>query len=248
MRLPLVLLMLQGTTCAAADAPLLLTFIDKPPYYQLNAGNKPGGFLLEHALRVLDKAGIRARAELRPNLRALLEIEHPTEPACSVGWFKTAERERYGRFSDALFRDPPVMLATRSDALARFKPYGSAAALLAEPALTPGTIMGYGYGPYLDELLRVRGTRVDNTAQTMQQNLAKAGYGRVDYVLVDQAEFSWWRKQPGLRNLALAGINLPDIPAGNTRYLLCNKLVPDAMLQRINQAIAALPKPVAPGN
>ncbi|SMC29973.1 extracellular solute-binding protein, family 3 [Andreprevotia lacus DSM 23236] len=245
--LPLLAALLAAGHAIASDGVLLITFIDKPPYYYLSAsGNKPGGFLLTHAQRVFEQAGIRTRVEPRPSMRALVEIEHATQPVCSVGWFRNAERERFGRFSEPLFRDPPMIVATRSDRLARFKPYAGAGALVADPALVPGTVAGFAYGSYLDELLRQRSGHIDATAQTMQQNLAKVGLGRVDYAFVDQAEFSWWRRQAGLRGLPLAGLNLPDLPAGNLRYLLCSKQVDDVTMQRINRAIAALPKPQAP--
>ena len=232
----------------AGKVPLLVTYIDKPPYYyQPGAATPPTGFLLNYVVRVLDQAGIAAHYELRPAVRALAEIEHASSPLCSVGWFKTAERERYGNYSAPLYRDPPMMLVTRPESLRKLKPFASAASLVNDPTLQPGTVAGFTYGAYLDGLLRGRSARIDASAQTLQQNLAKVIFGRVDYIFMDQAELHYWSRQPGLQGHPVASLSLPDLPAGNLRYLLCSKQVDDATLQRINRAIASLPKPMPPG-
>ena len=63
--MPICLLSL-GLTGVAQSAPLMLTYIDKPPYYYTENG-QPQGFLLLRVRAMLDRAGIAPCRNSPPN-------------------------------------------------------------------------------------------------------------------------------------------------------------------------------------
>ncbi|UXY15095.1 transporter substrate-binding domain-containing protein [Chitiniphilus purpureus] len=238
MRKTALLLFLPLGLTRAEEAPLLLTYPDKPPFYYTDSQGRPAGFLLRQTQAMLSAAGIAARYEFRPPKRALQEIGYGGQPMCSIGWFKTPERLRLGWFSNALYRDPPMLVVTRSTLVEQLRRHGNAARLLTDPKLMPGLIASFAYGTYLDGLLAARGAQVDRSAQNPAQNLAMVARGRVDYAFFDPSEFDYWQRQPILRQYNVAALPLPDLPAGNARHLLCSHQVPATLLDRLNQAIA----------
>src|SRR5690606_3099630 len=98
--------------CLAAD-PLPVYYIEKPPYYHSIAG-EPTGFLLERTRAIFSDAQIPLRFEARPAKRILLEMEQNREPICSIGWFRTPQREAFALFSLAIYRDETMTVLTRA--------------------------------------------------------------------------------------------------------------------------------------
>ena len=60
---------------------------------------------------------------------------------------------------------------------------------------------------------------------------------RVDYMIMAEEEAKDLLSQPDFADAGLAVYHLANPPAGEYRYLMCSKSVPDALMQRINQAI-----------
>src|SRR5690606_34791512 len=102
----LLALLCLPLACLAAE-PLAVYYIEKPPYYHSIAG-EPTGFLLERTRAIFSDAQIALRFEARPAKRILLEMEQNREPICSIGWFRTPQREAFALFSLAIYRDEPM--------------------------------------------------------------------------------------------------------------------------------------------
>jgi hypothetical protein len=66
------------------------------------------------------------------------------------------------------------------------------------------------------------------------------GARRVDYMLIDQEDLGWLRKDPEFAPLPLVRIEFADMPRGELRYLACSRQVPAATMDRLNQAIREL--------
>ncbi len=62
---------------------------------------------------------------------------------------------------------------------------------------------------------------------------------RVDYMIMAEEEAKDLLAQPDFADAGLAIYHLANPPAGEYRYLMCSKSVPDAVIARINQAITA---------
>ncbi|MBS7690676.1 hypothetical protein I0E98_10210 [Pseudomonas lalucatii] len=126
---------------SAAAEPVTVFYIEKPPYYHSEQG-EPTGFLLERTRAIFSKAGVGVHFEARPAKRIQMEFQLGREPACSVGWFKTAQRSRYAWFSRAIHRDAPMVVLTRNTLREQIKAYASLTALLSSP-LRLGLIDGF---------------------------------------------------------------------------------------------------------
>ncbi|MCP5268410.1 MAG: transporter substrate-binding domain-containing protein [Zoogloeaceae bacterium] len=230
------IVLLAPRSAAAADS-LLLTYIEKPPYYFTDAQGEARGFLLERAVRVMAESRIAYRLESRPAARVLHEIRSEKEVTCSLGWFRTLERESFARFSRPLYHDKPsiaVLHAGRPEMAlkqARFSDF------LAKPGLRVGAVAGYSYGEEFDRQLLALGSRVDR-APTPMSNLAKLVAGRVDLVLANQEELDDLLAQSPEMARQLIQLPLLDPPPGKPRYLMCSRQVSAAQLERIDQAIS----------
>lgn len=222
------------SSVAWADAPLLVTYPERPPYYYTEAG-VPQGTLLLMAWRIFEEAGIPVALSSRPPARVLNEVAQGSPPSCSIGWFKNAERERFGRFSLPFFHDRPLRLVVHSDRLADFRRFPSLSDVLASrPRI--GIVAGFSYGLMHEQLLGAARERVDRVEQLMRMVAA----GRIDLALVNEMEFEYFKEREGVGRLPLQTLSFPDAPAGNARHVICSRSVPPATLERIDQAIRRL--------
>ena len=96
--------------------PIQVVVLDRPPYYVVHDG-KPSGFLLLRAKRFIEAAKIPVGAYATyPPRRILAMIRRNEGRFCSVGWFRTAERENYARYSSPIHVDRPHIVLAHPDA------------------------------------------------------------------------------------------------------------------------------------
>ncbi|WP_439859684.1 substrate-binding periplasmic protein [Pseudomonas sp. MBLB4136] len=223
------------TALAAAAEPLPVYYIEKPPYYHSEQG-EPAGFLLERAQAIFKEAGITIRLQSRPSKRIQMKLALEREAACSIGWFKTEQRSAYAWFSRPIYRDRPMVVLTRTDLASQVKAHENFAALLKSP-LRLGLIDGYSYGE-LDALLAQAEHSSITAAPT--HNVLMLAAKRIDYTLVDEREIPYILAEADMYDARVTQLGMPDLPAGQLRYLMCSKGVDRALRERIDQAILAL--------
>lgn len=223
---------------AGTDTPLPLLVFNRPPYYSLQNGKPAGGFLLDIALAVLDRAGIVPVVREMPPSRILMAIRTTDADACAVGWVKTPEREKAVWFSLPLYHNAPLGVAVTTAKVRRL-PDALRLGDLQKNEWNWGLRLGFSYGPAIDAAFaalpenRVR--RFSDTAQ-MLRLLVK---GRVDALLIEPEELTWLLdREPGLAGKVRL-LPLADAPPGATRHILCGPAVDPAVLSRIDAAITA---------
>lgn len=227
---------------ALAQPPLAVEYRDKPPYTYTQDG-KPAGFLMERTMQLLKRAGIDARFAEVPIRRTLLNLQGNTQALCSPGLYKTPEREAYARFSLPIHRDRPHVVLAHGSVAAQIRSLTRVSQLFADPTLQPGLLDGVSYGVQLDQALAAA-ARTPLRAQLSPLQLARmVGARRVDYMLIDQEDLAWLRKDPDFTGLPLVRVDFPDMPRGELRYLACSQQVPPQVMGRINQAIRDLAEP-----
>ena len=60
--------------------------------------------------------------------------------------------------------------------------------------------------------------------------------GRASFTLVDRHDWDWARThEPAVRGAV--PVQFPDMPPGQTRYIVCSKDVPQSVMARINHGI-----------
>ncbi|MEN9866090.1 MAG: hypothetical protein RL748_1680, partial [Pseudomonadota bacterium] len=231
-----LLLALAGS---ASAEPLIVSYIEKPPYYYTE-NNEAKGFLVKKAQQIFEQAGVPIQYVSRPAKRVLLEIELNLHPTCSIGWFKSPERANFARFSNAIHQDQPMAVLAAWGQAAELRKYATLRELTLNPKLRLGVVAGFSYGPYIDLLTRDMKDNIERSSSTPIFNLKKLAINRIDYTLIDVQELDYLSQQADIDLKRLTPINFIDIPQGNFRYLMCSKKVSDEVMGRLNSAIKAL--------
>lgn len=236
------LLFLTAASCAGAapaTPPLTIEYRDKPPY-SYTVDGKATGFLIERTDKLLRHAGVAARYAEVPIRRTLQHLQANQTALCTPGLYKNAEREAFARFSLPLHRDRPHVVLAHADVAARIRALPHVAQLFSDASLQPGQLDGVSYGTRLDQLLATA-ARPPIRAQLAPLQLARmVGVRRVDFMLIDEEDLGWLRKDPEFTPLPLVRIEFADMPRGELRYLACSQQVAPQTLDRINQAIREL--------
>lgn len=237
------LLALTAAACCTgatlAQAPLNIEYRDKPPYSYTVEG-KPVGFLMERTARLLKRAGIEARYAEVPIRRTLQHLQANQGALCSPGLYKNAEREEFARFSLPIHRDRPHVVLAHADVVARVRAIPRIAQLFSDASLQPGLLDGVSYGQRLDQLLAAAAKPPIRAQLTPLQLARMVGVRRVDYMLIDEEDLGWLRKDAEFTPLPLVRVEFADMPRGELRYLACSQQVTLQTLDKLNQAIREL--------
>lgn len=225
------------TTAPSETAPLALLVFERPPYYVLDGNGAFAGLVAGPTAEAMTRAGIPFVWErMQPNghLRA---VEADRAPICAVGWFRTAEREAYARFTDPVYRDAPIAVLTRADNGA-VTAHDSLRSLLGAPGLRLGTKLGYAFGAEVDAMIHDLAPPLITASQD-DAGLARMLLGqRFDYMLLGFEEADTLIEAFGAAGQDLLAMTMPDAPKGNTRHLLCSQSVDPAVIERFNAALA----------
>jgi len=213
-----------------------LHYQDRPPYSEGAPDGNVRGLLAEPAARAFARAGIAFAWVRTPGQRQLALIQSGDGPDCGIGWFRNAEREALGRFTRAIYQDQPFMGLARRDVTA----FGNRPlAVLLDDAAQPLLVKdGYSYGPVLDALIARNPSHVRRTAAESAQMVRMIDAARAGWMIVAPEEAgALLAALPGATD-RLRLVPLPDAPAGPTRHVYCNRSLPDAMIERLDRAIA----------
>jgi uncharacterized protein (TIGR02285 family) len=228
-----VFLYILPTSAAIAKSSLEVMYHERPPYYVSKKTGGIGGIIGDIATSILTKAHIRFHFRQVPASRQLNEIKLNRKQNCALGWFKTAQRQTFAKYSDPIYRDKPVvMLVRKSDP--KTAAISSLRDLTGKPQLRMGAKLGYSYGPVIDELASVLKTNVVTAPQDNAGMVRMLAGKRFDYF------FAAAEEAPEIINKSthnIAVIALSDAPPGNKRYIICSFRVGDQLMHKINAAI-----------
>lgn len=229
-----------GAALAHAQAhPLVIEYRDKPPYSHTVDG-RPAGFLMERTARLLKRAGVDARYVEVPIRRTLQHLQANQAALCSPGLYKNPEREAFARFSLPIHRDKPHVVLAHASVAVQIRAMARIGQLLTDASLQPGAMDGVSYGQQLDQLLAAAPKPPVKAQLTPLQLARMVGAKRVDYMLIDEEDLGWLRKDPDFTPLPLVRIEFADMPRGELRYLACSQQVTPQTVDKLNQAIRDL--------
>ncbi|MGA6104087.1 hypothetical protein ABS648_08880 [Pseudomonas solani] len=228
----LALLLVAGI--AQADPPLRLSFIANSTLFHEDDGGR------DEIARLFASAGVATEVVTLPAKRIVWQMQYEPGPHCSVGWIRTREREGFARFSLPI--RPPLYLevVTNRRALPQVSRYASLRALMAAPGLRLGVSDGFSYGEELDRRIADMGEAALPNSQAPINQLRLLASNRFDYTLADPYDFRWAMSHPSYAHRELVSLVFPDMPPGRPRHLMCSRSVPEATVQRIDQAIRAM--------
>ena len=220
---------------AMAETPLKLQVVQRPPYLIVEPGGAFSGLSVEPARAAFNKAGIAVTWEQVPALRQLQRLKDNKERVCSVGWYKTAEREQFAKFTASVSQD------SRWAALANklFHPPkdGSVHAIVTDPDASILLKNGYVYGTYLDKAFAAMQARRVETNSDMQQVFQMIARGRAQITFAPLEEIKYYLNQKLVGVSDVRIIEFPEMPEGYKRYLMCSKLVEDEVIRKFNAAL-----------
>ncbi|HOO46364.1 MAG TPA: transporter substrate-binding domain-containing protein [Deltaproteobacteria bacterium] len=218
---------------------LTVSYMNRPPYYYTEDGTARG-FLVELTKKILDDAGIDVTfRELPPN-RIMHEIQKRDHAHCSIGWFRTPEREQFAKFSLPIYRNRPIVVVTTRENNYLFTGYSTLHQLFTDRSLVMGNISSFTYGSYIDRLmkdLRPATHEISTSRGTLPALIKKK---RVHYLLSAPEEVETLIHGEGLRSEDFMTIVMSDIPEGNKRYLMFSMSVSDDTITRINASMVKI--------
>lgn len=129
-----------------------LHYHERPPYFAQLLSKDVHGVVATPAKRAFDKAQIDFKWQETPPKRQLQLVRYNSGKDCLVGWFKNAERARFGKFTLPIYQDDPTIALARADNPA-IRPKHTLKKLLTTPDLTVLRKDGYSYGQYIDKHL-----------------------------------------------------------------------------------------------
>lgn len=228
----------------ATAAPITVAWREKPPYYYTEDGVEKG-FMLAYGKEVFAAAGIDARFVREPQKRIWANFEMHKPNYCSLSWYRLPEREAIAQFTVPIYSDPPHTILVASTAAAKVQAHPSLASLMADPELTLGVVDGVSYGAELDERIAKSSNQTMRRTVTTTNMMQMLAANRFSYMLADRND--WGYMHSHFKELAnVTQYDVPDLPPGLKRHIVCSRDTPAAIIERLNQAIRTLPKPAAP--
>jgi len=227
-----------STTAQASEASVQVLYSERPPYMMASPDGGPSGLTGTPGTRAFKLAGIPTRWLALPTNRQLLVVRDGSTPSCAIGWFRTPEREQYAKFTRAIYHDKVWTVLARSS-LAD-KGDTSLQELMQRKDVRILVKDNYSYGSELDKLLARRNTVIAvSTAPTMKM-VQSISLGAADMMFVSEEEGAYiLEHHPAEQTRQLRLLRFKDMPRGPERHIMCSKTVPDALIARLNQAIAS---------
>ena len=222
----------------ALAAELVVYYEERPPLMS-RAGDQLVGMQGAPAMAALQRAGIVVALREVPVARQVALIERNAEPACALGLYRTAEREKLGRYSRLpVYSSPPQALMIRKDG--PLKDVDRFAQAVDAASTTLVLRVGYSYGAETDRALAAGHARIIRSGDTSLARARLVLLGVADATLFTAEEGEALIRQMGEAGAALELRHYADTPPGAGRYFFCSRAVPQARMRALDDAMAAM--------
>ncbi len=235
-------LILTAPLAAAQDERLVALYFKRPPYYD-TVGDKATGLLIELTRKIFVDAGISPVFVEVPPQRILYYVKDPKRKVCSIGWFKTTEREKFAKFSRPIYQNKPLVILTTKTHQARIEEYTGLKDVFFDQSLIMAKIEAFSYGTTIDTWINNYAPRIHRISSDQSVLPHLLLINRASYMLVAPEEINTMLVKADTDPKAFVTISKPDIPQGNKRYIIYGKTIDDDIIQRIDRSIAELSQP-----
>jgi len=220
---------------ALVEAPILLLYSERPPFMHRQPDGALNGTTATPAIHAFSKAGIAFELREASPTRRLLDVKENKRRVCSLGFYKTPERESYARFSKPVSQDSRMIGLASARLIAATGV--SVDALLQREDVGVLIKESIFYGPYLEsQFLKMRARRVGTTAEYAQLfELIKRE--RAQLIFMPEEEVQFYLTEAGYSMADFKLIQFAGMPAGEHRYIMCSMQVDEATLNQLNRAI-----------
>ncbi|RJP80810.1 MAG: hypothetical protein C4522_07080 [Desulfobacteraceae bacterium] len=220
----------------AQTETLTVLYLERPPYY-FTVNGRAEGFLVKLTRKLFLEADIPVTFSEMPPKRIIKMIKSKKGNFCSIGWFKNPERETFAKFSLPIYQNKPIVILTTKNQQERFQPYRTLKEVFSDKTIVLGIMSEFSYGSYIDDL--IKNDPPSNIEITSKQSMIPGLIvkKRAAFMLVSPEEVETLLQAEGHNPDDFLSITMPDIPAGNERYLMFSKGVSDETIEKINQTI-----------
>lgn len=223
-------------TTAVQSAKLDVLYIEYPPYYTSTPDGDLEGIIVDIVRRVFERAGVSCTYTGLPSKRVISRMQQGA-PVASLGWFKTAEREMFAKFSLPVYLNKPVGILMLREEAHRFSRYHSIKELVASKQFKIGRIDGHSDGEYLDSILVDHGDRTVWVAADEVRLIKMLKSRRFDFIMLPPEEMGVLTRSAGYPIEDFVMKPMSDIPNGNARHIMYAKTIDDGLIKRIDDAI-----------
>ena len=235
--LPALFVAMSGLTAAHgafAGSAITLYYEERAPY-QVLVGDSVEGNVASPAARAFKAANVPFVWEVSSISRQLHMLRENQGAYCVVGWYKTAERLAFGKYTKPIYRNGPVVaLARRQFA---FGPVRTVEDALSAPGLRLLVRAKYSYGARIDGALKRIMPDTFASALPNSRLVEKLVAGRADLMFASEEEAAVLLHHLGAQASELQVLHFSDLMPGLERHIVCSRSVPDEIIERLNQAI-----------
>ena len=246
MRLFTLFFVVMFICCASAAlhaqdcTKITVYYIERPPYL-ISTPNGVEGLTGNPTEWAFKKAEIPFEWRELPTARQLKLIQANSGCDCLVNYFKTPEREKYGKYTLPIYQDQPHIAVARADN-GKLMSGGTVDMALSNPDIILEVKKDWSYGAFLDDKIAQHRPKTDETIGDNTQLVKKIHAERADFFFTTAAEADALFAGPGFRKQDFKYITFRDMPMGEKRYLLCSQQVGDEIIEKLNAAISSYQK------
>ncbi len=227
-------LLLQAHPVVAEDV-ITVAWRIKPPHQYVENGVEKG-ILLERAKQVFSYAQLPHHFVEEPAKRIWNNFSAGTKNYCSFGWYRIPERESLVHFSEVFHTDPPHTLLVSPQSIKQVAAHHTLSSLMNDASLTVGVVDAVSYGPALDTMISNAKNKVERSTTLPMIMARMVGANRASYMFIDREDWEFLRdKEESLR--LTTQMDLPGMPPGLNRYIVCSKDISAEQMQKINASL-----------
>lgn len=220
-------------TCFQNLLALDIIYDTRAPYVQ-EKNSSIDGLVASPLIKSLKEAGINYELKNRPSKRHLLEIKANRKEVCAVGWFKNSEREKFGKYTKALYQDKPMGIITLKDS--KIEENLSLEDLFTNKDISILIKDSFSYGKDIDKKLSTTKQKIHKVNTDNSKMVLHLIRKRADFMFSSYEEALELFKNEMFKS-KLEFKNIKDIPQGNKRYLICSQKVSNNTIENINKHI-----------
>ncbi len=223
------------TLTAQAEKPIVLHYVDRPPYALTQPNGEPTGLVATPAAQVLKKAKIPFVWSKTPINRQFAMIKENKGPHCALGMEQTASRSEFAKFTDPVYISQPLVAIIHPRVTEK---RGVSFATM----LSKYTILvkeNYTLGDEITAMV-LKSPNKKLTTQESSQMVQMIALGRDDFMMISNDEVEYYIQQGVLNPKGIRLMELPGAKKRFTRRMMCSKSVDDKVIQKLNRAISSL--------
>lgn len=220
---------------AAATAQITLFYNERAPYLIAAPDDSVSGLTGTPAAQAFKTAGIAFAWAKIPTNRQLASIKNNKAMECAVGWFKNPAREQFAKFTKAIYRDKPAVALTNNNF--KVSQNGSLESVLGTKGVHVLLKENFSYGPFIDNRIARLKPHLTYTTAENSRMVEMIRMGRADLMFVAEEEAAFLMANAGAGGEDFYLLKFGNMPAGEKRYIICSRQVPDDIIARLNKAI-----------